>query len=59
MNDLSEKIFYDTFKKSKENGSVHDRPKIERLSLENEKVDISNFFKNEPKAFVWLVEVLR
>ena len=47
----SENTIRDTFKKFKETGSVHNRPKSGRPALEDEKVEeISNFFKNEPKT---------
>ena len=47
----SENTIRDTFKKFKETGSVHNRPKSGRPALEDEKVEeISNFFENEPKT---------
>ena len=47
----SENTIRDTFKKFKEIGSVHNRPKSGKPALEDEKVEeISIFFGNEPQS---------
>ena len=47
----SENTIRDTFKKFKETGSVHNRPKSGRPVLSDEKVkEISNFFVNVPQT---------